>query len=296
MSKTIYINLGPFEEDQDYWNFYNKVWREISSKVKFDLDWFIKLETPKLESLSKKNKINRLEELQLKFFTAIDEYSHYNIYMTKVENNIIKIDDDKIDLYIHNKISVALKRGLDKENPDPSFICGLATDIFQLEVYCYLTNMINGEIQLTTSKAQSNKPKLKEKYSYTWNEDISKLYHIGTIHKLLQSYFIEKISYKNFEKVFSGLPLSEITDPIRWRTSPSELLYFLKALHEKRLIDLRKNIDKGIYNDWEKAKKCFVKHDGQPFTENFKTLFKKCEVLNLEKQMRINDIVNKILQ
>lgn len=61
----------------------------------------------------------------------------------------------------------------------------------------------------------------------------------------------------NFKKVFSG---QEITNPVHWTGTLSDLYYFIKLIHND--FELVENLKQ---EHWKVTSKCFVQRDGTPF-------------------------------
>lgn len=91
---------------------------------------------------------------------------------------------------------------------------------------------------------------------------------------------------KDFRMIFSEVEIAKIK-PIKWHDSnASELLYFILQLSEKGLIK------QGKQTNYKALTGCFVKNDGNPFQEKFKSLKQNLDInLSQKKKDIIDDII-----
>ncbi|MBK8622689.1 MAG: hypothetical protein IPN79_13270 [Saprospiraceae bacterium] len=151
----------------------------------------------------------------------------------------------------------------------------------------YLKNLIESFYQ---KKEEKPKPKQNKKLtSYKWqnnpNEELPELYKLmKDTYKLIDP----ETNLKQFTAIFTGQPIDENLKPIKWhQDNASELLYFIDRL--EKLNNIAHNPNRA---DYEKLKACFVKPNGKPFNEVFKSLKTNLEInLSQEKQKAIIELV-----
>jgi hypothetical protein len=95
-------------------------------------------------------------------------------------------------------------------------------------------------------------------------------------------------SYEQFKAAFSGQPIDESFEPIRWhQNNSSELLYFIDRLEQSNNIEHNPK-----RADYMKLKACFVKPDGSQFDVVWKSLKTNIEInLSPDKQKVIDGLI-----
>ena len=151
-----------------------------------------------------------------------------------------------------------------------------------------LDNWINqkiNEIELFQEPIMKNKMT-----SYVWqnnpDKELPEFYNrmVNEV-KLIAS----ETSYKQFQAVFTGQPIDESFEPIRWhQNNSSELLYFINRLEQSN--NIQHNPKR---TDYKKLKACFVKPDGSQFDVAWKSLKTNIEVtLSTDKQKALDELVS----
>jgi len=120
--------------------------------------------------------------------------------------------------------------------------------------------------------------------TYIWHtnsvEELPKLYN------LMNGKFIAETDFESFRAIFTGQPIQS-TKPLRWHDdNASELLYFNHSLRNK--VNPVKNL-------YQRMKSCFVKPDGESFTNAFPSLFQGIDInLSNKKQQAINQLIENL--
>ncbi|WP_162427845.1 hypothetical protein [Pontibacter pudoricolor] len=177
-----------------------------------------------------------------------------------------------------------------------------AQEFFQLSfikerVVKLMTEQATDTLDKSAFKQQgSNTP--KEKLSYTWlsksDTDLIELHQHLINAKLIDP----ATTLEQFKAVFRAQPLHIVKDnPIKWHEdNASELLYFILQLEgtDDEMYPDGWLIKKGNRANYKRLTACFVKPDGEQFTENFKQAKQnlKDPVLAPAKQAVIDSIVN----
>lgn len=133
-------------------------------------------------------------------------------------------------------------------------------------------------------------PKEQKKTSYVWqsnpDKELPELYNL-----MLNKYKLiaPETTYEQFKAVFTGQPIDEGFEPIKWHDdNASELLYFIGKLEQ--LNNIAHNPKKA---DYQKMTVCFVKPDGKPFNAAWKSLKTNLGItLSPDKQKPIDELVN----
>jgi hypothetical protein len=103
-------------------------------------------------------------------------------------------------------------------------------------------------------------------YSFTYKQLVNNPDKLNDLWDSLKYFgFIAKnTTSPNFKKVFSG---KEITNPVVWTGNLSEFAYFITLIYNthKLVKDLKQK-------QWQVARKCFVKADGNSFDNNVRKL------------------------
>lgn len=132
--------------------------------------------------------------------------------------------------------------------------------------------------------------RLQKKTSYVWqnnpDEELPELYSL-----MMDKYKLiaPETTPVQFKAVFTGQPIDDTFEPIRWhQDNASELLYFIDRLEQSNNI---------VHNpkraDYQKLKACFVKPEGKPFTAAWKSLKSNITInLSPNKQKAIDELVN----
>ena len=91
--------------------------------------------------------------------------------------------------------------------------------------------------------------------------------------------------------IFTGQPIVEGFEPVRWHDSTAtELLYLIDKFEKTN------NIKYNNRSDYQKLKACFVKPDGKPFHEAFKSLKTNLKIsLSEDKQKAIDKLIENFL-
>lgn len=155
----------------------------------------------------------------------------------------------------------------------------------------YLKKLINNFSKIEPEIKTDGKPKTKNKKltSYKWqnnpNEELPELCSL-----MIEKYKLiaTETTYEQFKAIFTGQPIDENLKPIKWhQDNASELLYFIDRL--EKLNNIAHNPNRA---DYKKLKACFVKPNGKPFNEAFKSLKTNLEInLSQEKQKAIIELV-----
>lgn len=129
-------------------------------------------------------------------------------------------------------------------------------------------------------------PKQQKKTSYMWkanpDKELPELYSLMIDkYKLIAS----ESTYDQFKAVFTGQPIDDSFEPIRWhQNNASELLYFNEAI--------KKKVD-NVWNIYQRMAACFVKPDGKPFKAVWKSLKTNIDInLSPDKQKTIDELVS----
>lgn len=143
-----------------------------------------------------------------------------------------------------------------------------------LEMETYFTNLLvkPAKKQIKTSYVWQNNPdkELPELYSLMIDK-----YHL----------IASETTYEQFKAVFTGQPIDDNFEPIRWhQDNASELLYFNEAIKDKV---------NEVWHIYQRLAACFVKPDGNQFKAVWKSLKTNIEInLSPEKQKAIDELVN----
>lgn len=146
---------------------------------------------------------------------------------------------------------------------------------------CYLFKSI---YTILKDQLKSSKPKQKMT-SYVWQNNPDK--ELPELYRLMKDDYeliAPDTAYKQFEAVFTGKPIQNIT-PIKWhQDNASELLYFNEAITTK--------VD-NVWPIFKRMTACFIKPDGKPFKAAWKSLKTHInENLSERKQKAINELVS----
>jgi len=247
--------------------------------------------------LTEKDLLKMIYEIE-KYSSYISELNDYQLQKISeyLKFPIAELQNKALQIYYHNK-NLDKNFSLRKEEFEPLKLKTFkrVNDIIEREVAIRQESIMQNLLKKNESPVKKYpRNKNQNKLSFKWNDKISKDYHIDILHRKLKSGgYIESISYKDFQKIFSGVPLSDITTQIRWKGLPTELLCLLKEMEDKEIIDLKK--PKGEYRDWIKVKSCFVLSDGSPFTQELKGIFNNCDKLAASKYVKLKEIVDSLL-
>ena len=128
--------------------------------------------------------------------------------------------------------------------------------------------------------------------SYYWENDpdneLPELFKLMTIeYKLIA----QDTPFESFKAIFTGQPIVEGFEPVRWHDSTAtELLYLIDKFEKTN------NIKYNNRSDYQKLKACFVKPDGKPFHEAFKSLKTNLKIsLSEDKQKAIDKLIENFL-
>jgi hypothetical protein len=140
----------------------------------------------------------------------------------------------------------------------------LGRSIRDLEAYL-------NHLKKESTKKIATPNKNKNDTTYKWKvkpEEIETLFN-----RMKGKFIANDTTYEEFEAIFSGKPIKEIT-PIKWhKENASELLFFILTLSEPSTYDLGFNMKiepkKHIYKT---LVKCFVKSNKKPFEAKWKSL------------------------
>lgn len=140
---------------------------------------------------------------------------------------------------------------------------------------------------------QEPEKKQHEKTSYEWkanpDKELPELYSLMIdAYKLIAS----ETTYEQFEAVFTGQPIDDSFEPIRWhQENASELLYFIVKLEQSDSI-----VHDPKRADYKKLMSCFVTPDGMQFKANWKQLKQNISAnLSPDKQEAINALIDYFL-
>ena len=131
------------------------------------------------------------------------------------------------------------------------------------------------------------------KTSYNWESNPEN--ELPELYKLMvEDYKLiaQDTTYECFEAIFTAQPIDESFEPVRWHNNTAtELLYLIHKFEETDSI--KHNPKK---SDYQTLKACFVKPDGKPFNEAFKSL-KTNLTTNLakDKQKAIDKLIENFL-
>ncbi|MFD2246369.1 hypothetical protein [Pontibacter ruber] len=130
---------------------------------------------------------------------------------------------------------------------------------------------------------------MDKQVSYKWQNkpktELPELYQLLLANKLIHA----DSTLEQFISIFSAKPLKSI-NPVRWHDdNASELLYFIQQLEGSD----GSLIEKGERANYQRLKKCFVKPDGEDFTENFRQAKQNLKSYGLApaKQQIIDNII-----
>ena len=94
-------------------------------------------------------------------------------------------------------------------------------------------------------------------------------------------------TFEQFKAVFTGQPIDENFEPVRWhQENASELLYFIDRLEQSNNIEHNPK-----RADYQKLTACFIKPDGSRFNEVLKTLKQQIELIAPDKKKVIDELV-----
>ena len=134
-------------------------------------------------------------------------------------------------------------------------------------------------------KKQSIKVKMT---SYVWQNNPDK--ELPELYTMVNKYNLiaPETTPEQFKAAFTGQPIDESFQPIRWhQDNASELLYFIDRLEQSNNIEHKKRAN------YKKITACFVKPDGKPFEAHFKSLKTYIEInLSPDKQKAIDELVS----
>ena len=136
-------------------------------------------------------------------------------------------------------------------------------------------------------KKQGKKGKMT---SYLWqnnpDKELSELYNL-----MIDKYKLiaPETTPEQFKAVFTGQPIDEDFEPIRWhQDNASELLYFIDRLEQSNNIEHNPK-----RADYQRLTACFFKPNGQPFEAHMKSLKTNIEInLSPDKQKAIDELVS----
>jgi hypothetical protein len=165
----------------------------------------------------------------------------------------------------------------------------------------YVRN-INIEIEATKSRIQNPiesgdkekglikaiKPKSK-KYSYQW---LGKPDELKELFESMKGNFLSNDNkLDDFVKVFSNVEVNPNFKPIRWNNDvASEVLFFIKILREKGLIE------KSNRMDYTQLQLLFVKPDGNRFDGDLKVSYNRLDIdFSPNKQKELSNLLNGFL-
>ncbi|MCK8490222.1 hypothetical protein M0L20_00075 [Spirosoma sp. RP8] len=125
--------------------------------------------------------------------------------------------------------------------------------------------------------------------SYQWLDDDFAT-ELRELYEQMYSRYINETSVQDFTAAFSGCLMGDF-QPVKWKASPSELLYFIRSLTEKGLIN-----SAGKRMDYLKLSRCFVKDDGKPFDVAFKNINQRLDMdLSKAKKSSIDKVLSNFL-
>jgi len=154
----------------------------------------------------------------------------------------------------------------------------------------WLQKYLSNEIDHHQKKPIRKPPKQQKKTSYVWqnnpDKELPELYTLMVNEcKLIAS----ETTFEQFKAVFTGQPIDENFEPVRWhQENASELLYFIDRLEQS------KNIEHNPKRaDYQRMTACFVKPNGMQFTANWKQIKQNISInLSPDKQKAIDELVN----
>lgn len=154
----------------------------------------------------------------------------------------------------------------------------------------WLQKYLSNEIDYQQKKPTRKPPKQQKKTSYVWqnnpDKELSELYSL-----MINEYNLIALETtpEQFKAAFTGQPIDENFEPIRWhQNNSSELLYFIVRLEQSNNIEHNPK-----RADYKKLKACFVKPDGSQFEAVWKSLKINIEInLSPDKQKAIDKLVS----
>ncbi len=144
-------------------------------------------------------------------------------------------------------------------------------------------------INYLEKKQKHPSKKASKQITYQWlgkpDIDLPELYNELINNNLI----INDISPDDFKAIFTGQPIKNIKQPIKWHdNNASELLYFITQLM-KNLIKHESRID------YKRLKACFIEPNGKPFETDFRTLKTNLTInLSQNKQNVIDRIIDNL--
>lgn len=130
-------------------------------------------------------------------------------------------------------------------------------------------------------------PKKMTSYEWQGNRDTE----LPELHGLMVDKYkliASDTTYERFRAIFTGQPIDKSFEPIRWHdNTATELLYLIHRLEETN--NIKHNPKR---TDYQTLKACFVKPDGKPFGEAFKSLKTNLKInLSEDKQKAIDKLI-----
>jgi hypothetical protein len=216
----------------------------------------------------------------------------FNIWeLLQKENISVELMTSKFQK-INQTVNALVKYQNDREtaaNILNSLICSdaikkliLQAVIERVELGSAVHNLAISNLGLSFNKSKA------VKVSYVWqnNPDIElpELYTLMVNEcKLIAS----ETTFEQFKAVFTGQPIDENFEPVRWhQENASELLYFIDRLEQSNNIEHNPK-----RADYQKLTACFIKPDGSRFNEVLKTLKQQIELIAPDKKKVIDELV-----
>jgi hypothetical protein len=203
-----------------------------------------------------------------------NEHNFFQIYWDYLDS-----DDDDNNEVVVEKLMWYLSFGEKLLDENLAYPSDELSDFFLNAIfYSYLKN----------SKKGINKEKGK-KFSYQWNGKPDELNDF--FNRLKGGLISNDNELDDFIKVFSKVEINSNLKPIKWNNDvASEVLFFIKILMEKGLIE------KSNRMDYRQLKLLFVKPDGNQFDENLKQLNQNLDInLSANKQDELNSLLDSFL-
>ena len=112
----------------------------------------------------------------------------------------------------------------------------------------------------------------RSKITYKWLKNDDKLHKFKSL--LIKNKLIDhRISFQDFKAIFTGQPINQIENCIKWSNdNVTQLLYLIKYLMDNEILKKPKQ-----NYDYIQMNNCFERLNGEKFTGNFRTLMSKIE-------------------
>jgi len=218
--------------------------------------------------------LNKRLKTRIKEVGKLIQQNDYSlVYINPHKLTFDKDADHKTDTYVFQLLKVALiKTYLEIQEVFKSLISDdlLIEDDFYTQLLnepipekSYLRPIpkpiITDETAILEQIKPANTQIINTFNSFTYKQLSKQPDYINDLFDGLKSnkFIADESSKTEFKKIFSG---KEITKPIAWIGTISDLHYFIKLIHNtnKSVLDLKQH-------QWEVACKCFVYPDGSPF-------------------------------